>query len=103
MQNTGAAFGIFAQNHNFLTMISFIAIIMLSYFRKQHFDANMWQRASFIFLFSGIFGNLLDRFFLGYVIDFFALPNFPVFNFADIFINIGVGLLIIDYLIQRKK
>ena len=51
-------------------------------------------------LIGGIIGNLIDRIIFGYVIDFFDFLifnyNFPVFNFADIFIVLSAGLIIID-------
>ncbi|MEO1799558.1 MAG: signal peptidase II, partial [Cyanobacteria bacterium J06629_2] len=45
----------------------------------------------------GAIGNGIDRFLFGYVVDFFdfRLINFPVFNIADIAINIGVIILLL--------
>ena len=54
---------------------------------------------SFSFLYSGILGNLIDRVFRGYVIDFLDFNifgyDYPVFNFADICIVFGIILMII--------
>ena len=51
-------------------------------------------------LFAGILGNLIDRLFFGYVTDFLNFYifsyDYPVFNFADIFIVVGVLLCLID-------
>jgi signal peptidase II len=51
-------------------------------------------------LFSGIIGNLIDRIFNGYVLDFLNFYilgyDYPVFNMANIFIVLGVVLMIID-------
>jgi signal peptidase II len=57
------------------------------------------------FVFAGAFGNGIDRFLSGYVIDFldFRLINFPVFNLADVSINIGIGLLLIASFREAKK
>ena len=56
---------------------------------------------------AGALGNVIDRFFLGYVVDFirFAFWNrFPTFNVADIAITVGVALLVIYILfIDGKK
>ena len=53
-------------------------------------------------IFSGIYGNLIDRIFYGRVIDYLSFNifnySFPIFNFADICIVIGVVLLLFDYL-----
>jgi signal peptidase II len=49
---------------------------------------------------AGAIGNLIDRVFLGHVIDFihvhYGTYHWPVFNFADIVIDVGVGLILID-------
>ncbi|MEB3159968.1 MAG: signal peptidase II, partial [Synechocystis sp.] len=46
---------------------------------------------------AGAFGNGIDRFALGHVVDFFdfRLINFPIFNMADVFINIGIACLLL--------
>ncbi|MCR1781611.1 signal peptidase II [Nocardioides carbamazepini] len=55
-------------------------------------------------LLAGIDGNLIDRMlrepgpFRGHVVDFLMLPNWPVFNVADICINVGVGLILVQVL-----
>ena len=57
---------------------------------------------------SGAIGNLIDRIYLGYVIDFInpTFVNFAVFNVADCFVTVGVALLVIYYLrseLAQKK
>ena len=49
---------------------------------------------------AGAAGNLIDRVLYGYVVDFFdfRLINFPIFNVADVLLNIGVVLMLIDIL-----
>ena len=53
----------------------------------------------------GMFGNLLDRIIHHGVIDFIYIKiiNFPVFNIADIGITLGVVLLLISSIIDKKK
>ena len=58
----------------------------------------MFQRWAFVFILAGGLGNLADRVFLGFVVDFIRLPGIPVFNFADVYINIAVFLLILHLL-----
>jgi signal peptidase II len=51
--------------------------------------------AAFALVLSGALGNLTDRISRGYVIDFIRVPYWPVFNLADIWISIGVGLIVL--------
>ena len=64
--------------------------------RKTIFGNDLLAKIAFIFIFAGGFGNLLDRLLLGYVLDFISFGHIPVFNLADLFINIGIGLLIFN-------
>ena len=49
-------------------------------------------------LLAGSLGNLIDRLRLGSVTDFIRVPHWPAFNMADIFIAMGVGLILLLYL-----
>ncbi|MCQ2739879.1 MAG: signal peptidase II [bacterium] len=96
--NTGAAFSLMENMQFLLIIFSAIAIFSVLYFTIKNI-----QKFSTITLFwtsmliSGIFCNLVERIFLGYVLDYFKLNfiDFPVFNISDIFINISVIALII--------
>ena len=59
--------------------------------------AHRWEQAGYGFILSGALGNGIDRFFNGEVVDFldFRLIRFPIFNVADICINIGIACLLI--------
>jgi signal peptidase II len=67
------------------------------------------QMAGLGFLLGGALGNLCDRARLGFVVDMFDLQNggqniFPIFNIADISIDIGVGLLLLfTFLLGREE
>jgi signal peptidase II len=58
---------------------------------------NRWDQLGYGFVLGGAMGNGIDRFVLGYVVDFldFRLINFAVFNVADSFISIGIACLLI--------
>lgn len=95
-QNTGAAFGIFANGGITLTLVAFavIAGIMLSYRRVA---ASAWIiRGALGLIAGGACGNVIDRLRLGYVIDFIHLHWWPVFNLGDSAITIGVILLVLN-------
>lgn len=105
-ENTGAAFSIMQNSTKFLMVLSIIAIASILYYVIKNISTT---KAKEIFLFSmllaGIFGNLYERIFLGYVRDFFDLAfiNFPIFNISDIFINISVVGIICMILFARKS
>ena len=98
VRNYGAAFNIFSGSRLFLSFISVISTIILSYFI--FFSENKFiNKNGLSFILAGSIGNGIDRIMNGYVIDFIKLKfiYFPVFNIADIVINIGVLILIISY------
>ena len=98
VHNTGGAWSIFS-NHSYLFILaSVVAIILLIKFMF-HFKNNLRNSIAFASLFGGIFSNLADRIFLGYVRDFLDFKifgyDYPIFNVADIAIVGGVILLVI--------
>ncbi len=96
VKNYGAAFNIFSGSRIFLSLISILFSIILIYliFRKN--TLNSCDLYSYSFILGGTIGNGLDRIYKGFVVDFINLNiiNFPVFNIADISINIGFIFLL---------
>ena len=96
VKNYGAAFNIFSGSRIFLSFISIIFSILLIYliFRKN--TLNSFDLYSYSFILAGTIGNGIDRIYKGFVVDFINLNiiNFPVFNIADISINIGFIFLL---------
>ena len=96
VKNYGAAFNIFSGSRIFLSLISILFSILLIYliFRKN--TLNTFDLYSYSFILGGTIGNGIDRIFKGYVVDFININiiNFPVFNIADISINIGFIFLL---------
>ena len=103
VKNYGAAFNIFSGNRIFLSLISITFSILLIYliFRKN--TLNQFDLLSYNFILGGTIGNGIDRILKGFVIDFINLNiiNFPVFNIADIAINLGFIFLL--YRIFKNK
>ena len=99
IKNYGAAFNIFSGSRIFLSVISFLFSVILIYFIFRKNNTNYLDLLSYSFLLGGTIGNGIDRIFNGFVIDFINLNiiNFPVFNIADISINIGFILLIYSF------
>ena len=103
VKNYGAAFNIFSGNRIFLSCISIIFSILLTYLILRKNILTTYDLFSYSFILGGTIGNGVDRILRGYVIDFINLNiiNFPVFNIADISINIGFIFLL--YSIFKNK
>ncbi len=92
IHNRGAAFGILKNQVPFLIFTSAIAIILI-YLNLRDNRGKIIYAVSLSFILAGALGNLIDRLFLGYVIDFLDFRIWPVFNIADSAITIGAVLL----------
>ena len=112
VQNTGAAFGLFAHASPtfrvpFFIIVPLVALLSIgSIFWKVPADDIKFSTALSLVI-SGAIGNLIDRLYLGYVIDFLDFHwgwkyHFSVFNVADSAICIGVGLLMLDLFKQNR-
>ena len=103
VKNYGAAFNIFSGNRIFLSLISIIFSILLIYLILSKNTINQLDLYSYSFILGGTIGNGIDRILKGFVIDFINLNfiNFPVFNIADISIN--VGFIFMLYRIFKNK
>lgn len=124
-QNSGAAFGLFSGTHEsfrvpFFYVIAAIAALLLSFFYRSLDGRERLMPVVLSLIFGGIAGNILDRIFLGSVVDFlsfhigdaaldFHLPGrpihmvleWPAFNVADSAITIAVSILIYKSLFKK--
>ena len=103
VKNYGAAFNILSGNRILLSLISIFFSIILIYLILRRNTSTILDLYSYSFILGGTIGNGLDRIMKGFVVDFINLNiiNFPVFNIADISINIG--LILILYSIFKNK
>lgn len=96
--NTGASWNILSGYQIILIIITIVMLALLIYYQTK-FILNTRNIFAFGLLYGGITGNLINRLLHGYVIDFLDFTifgyDYPVFNFADIFIVVGIFLLII--------
>ena len=105
-ENTGAAFSIFSSGTLFLIILSSILIVVMTYFlirfRK---NPSKLLKISLSMIVGGALGNLIDRVFMGYVVDFIDVKfvKFAVFNGADSFVTIGTILLAVYILFYADK
>lgn len=94
--NKGAAFSLFSERGAWLRWLSLLvsfALVMLGLLSR----LSRWEQVGYGCILAGALGNGIDRFFFGEVVDFldFRLIRFPVFNLADVSINIGIICLLI--------
>ena len=104
VKNYGAAFNIFSGSRIFLSFISIIFSIILIYLILRKNTLNSLELYSYSFILGGTIGNGIDRILKGFVVDFINLNiiNFPVFNIADISINIGFIFLVYSILNNKR-
>lgn len=112
VKNPGAAFGFMAGANESLRKFLFLLIPVLACFWLLYLiwgvrNKNKLLCFAYSMILAGAIGNLIDRFTLGYVVDFLEFylhkSYFPAFNVADSSISIAAGLLILDYIIDFKN
>lgn len=106
-ENTGAAFGTFQGRNAIFIVVGILAILFISYI---YFNVreSIWNKISFGLILGGAVGNLIDRIFYGFVIDFIRVrvtPSiwWPNFNIADAGITVGAIMFIIYKFIESYK
>jgi signal peptidase II len=108
--NTGVAFSLFSEGGDLgrwiLVFLVLLVLLYLAYILLKE-KLNDFESLSLLLILSGGIGNLLDRTFRGYVVDFIHLYyesySFYVFNFADTYITIGVIIYIVGMIYQYKS
>jgi len=106
VQNRGVAFGLFQGKIDIVSILALVAIgLILFYFCKNFKKISFLERIAYTMIFAGAIGNMIDRLFRGFVIDmldFRGIWSF-IFNFADVWINIGVVLIIVEHVFFNRK
>ena len=104
--NKGMAFGMLDTHRWVFMSVSTVTILALTaLLYSGYVRANKFYTVSLSLIISGGIGNMIDRVFLGYVIDFidFRLIDFAIFNTADSFVCVGCALVILQILIGDLK
>lgn len=113
VRNTGAAFGFGAGAQEWFRVIMFLILPVvfcgwIFYMLVKTIKGALYLSVAYALILAGAIGNLIDRFSLGYVVDFLLFfwkdeaNHFPAFNVADSCITVAAGLLIIDFFVQLK-
>jgi signal peptidase II len=102
IRNPGAAFSTGTRFTVALSCLALAAIVVVVWLSRR-LASHGWAVALGLLL-AGVAGNFTDRvfrepgFFRGHVVDFFRLPNWPIFNVADICIDVAAALIVIQAL-----
>jgi len=106
VHNTGVAFGM-AQGNNLLTGLLALGILIFAGWMAREWDwRKCWVQVVAGLVAGGAVGNLIDRIRVGYVIDFldfhYGRWSWPAFNVADAAISIGVGVLVLSWVVGQS-
>ncbi len=113
VQNRGISFSFFSDLKDsiripFLVGVSLLAVVFMIYYQTRYWkELDFFTRWGLVFILPGAAGNLVDRFFLGFVTDFIHFKwhsiSFFVNNLADCFISFGVIFFIVQLFFQKKN
>ena len=105
VENTGAAFSILSEKTWLLSLVTGVMIIGALLYLFVSKPKSKLLTTSIILVVSGGLGNLIDRIFRGYVVDFieYLFMEYAVYNFADILVTIGAVLLVIAIFLDKGE
>ena len=111
LHNRGAAFSFLDDaggwQRYFLVSVSLIVSAYLAYWLSRVYKTEKMLALGLAMILGGALGNLYDRAFVGYVVDFLVVhwedSYFPAFNVADSAITVGAGLMILDMFFDQKS
>ena len=99
VHNTGVAWSMFSHNSFLVVIISLIVIMGILLYIKNNNHDSVTEKFAYSLVLGGALGNFINRIVFGYVIDFIDVKifnyDYPIFNLADIFIVVGVFMLVI--------
>ena len=103
-RNTGAAFSMFS-GHPWLLGVLSLAVIAAAFLILRKKQLSVLAAVGLMLMLGGAAGNMIDRFFTGYVPDMieFLFVHFAIFNIADTFLCIGCALTAISLLKSEDK
>ena len=106
VKNRGVAFGVLQGKLIIITIISIVAVsAIIFYILKNKNKIPRLSYIAYIFIISGAIGNITDRIVRNFVVDMVDFRGIwrYVFNVADVWINVGVFLMILEYIYDAKK
>ena len=105
LQNKGAAFGMLANHRAIFMIASTLGILGFLFYLFGKKEQEKLLDIGLAMVIGGGIGNMIDRIFLGYVVDFidFALIDVAIFNGADAFVCVGAGIMILAMILEIFK
>ncbi len=106
VHNRGVAFGMMYGQVSIVSVIGVLAVVgLILYIHKKNEEFSWFSRTGFVLILGGAIGNLIDRTLRGFVVDFIDFRGiWPyIFNVADVYINIGVVLILIEYILENER
>lgn len=108
VENRGAAFGMLDDKRWIFMILSILGIAAMAVFLFKFAKGEVLLSLSLAFVIGGGIGNMIDRIFLGFVVDFIDFYAFPgvwmwVFNVADSFVCVGAGLIMLYIVLDTVK
>jgi len=106
VENHGGVFGLLQGKINLFTIASAVLIIYVIAVEYKNFkNYSKWTKIGVAVIAAGALGNMIDRIFRGYVIDMIDFRGiwFFVFNVADMYVHIGIYIIVIDYLVRKCR
>jgi len=103
VHNIGGAFGIFPGNGTVFIVVSSVVAMGLFIFLLAADLHGKLLKAGLVLVLGGAIGNLIDRLHYGYVLDFFEVRGFSIFNLADACVTVGVGLILVHTFFGGEK
>ncbi len=102
IHNSGIAFGLFPGLPDLFMVVTLMSMFIVLYFYLTVKPRGILLTLGCALILGGAAGNLIDRFRLGYVVDFLYFTFWPAFNVADSSVSIGVGLLLLFFYLQKE-
>ena len=106
VENHGVIFGLFEGKISIFTVISIILILYVIFTEFKNFkNYTKWTKIGISIIAAGAAGNMIDRIFRGFVIDMIDFNGIWVFvfNLADMYVHIGIYIIVIDYVVRKYR
>ena len=105
IRNEGAAFGMLSEHRWVFMIISSVAIVAMCIYLFKFCKERMLTKIGIALVIGGGIGNMIDRIFLGYVVDMIdcRFIDFYVFNVADSCVCVGAGIVFLGVLLDTIK